>query len=46
MSVTILFALGESLGEAAISHCLWCVVLVVLRPSGVFDTLQAFPQSS
>ena len=41
-----LFALGKSLGEATISYCLWCVVLEVLRPSGMFDILQAFPQSS
>ena len=34
------------MGEATISYCLWCVVLEVLRPSGVFDILQAFPQSS
>ena len=34
-------------GEGNISYCLWgCVLLVVFRLSGMFDTLQAFPESS
>ena len=39
--------IAKALRRLSVTYCLWwCVVLVVLRPSGMFDTLQAFPQSS